>query len=73
VNVITRWIIEGRAAARLEDGGAACVVEIVDDDDADDGVFVNFQSWLERGGEHPNAHLDRKRVRVEITVLDPHD
>lgn len=64
------WVIEGEADVHFEDSSQACIAEIAEEDDEDDGVSVLFQSWLTGGGEHPNAGLQGKRVRVEITVLD---
>ena len=61
-----RLVIEGIAQFRTEDGGAAKIATICDDD-AEDGVFVRIQSWY-GNHEHPEAaRLEGKRVKVIIT------
>ena len=69
---VRKWVIEGPAYVTFEDSDQACIAEISGDDHADNGIFVRFHSWQDRGrrGDHPMMDLHGRRMRVEITVVE---
>jgi hypothetical protein len=62
-------ILETTAQSHTEDQGMARIMEIPGAD-PDQGVFVRIQSWHKLGLHAEMDHMEGRRIRVTIEVLD---
>jgi hypothetical protein len=62
-------ILDAIAQSHTEDQGMARIMEIPGAD-PDQGVFVRIQSWHKLGLHAEMDHMEGRRIRVTIEVLD---
>lgn len=65
-----KFVTVGNVEARYEDSRMAMIVQIDDNEEYDNGMFVRIQSWDETKQHADASRMLGKRVRVTVEIIE---